>query len=54
MGAVSDEHGEMFHQDISQIGKKYGGKWSPNILADYCLNLTTVTPTGEYKRQKKE
>jgi hypothetical protein len=24
--AVSDVHEEMFHQDISQIEKKYGGK----------------------------
>jgi hypothetical protein len=54
MGAVSDEHVERFHQDISQMGKKYSGKWSPNILAASCLGLIWVTPTSEYKRQKKK
>jgi len=53
MGAPSDEHGEKFHQDISEMGKKYSGKWSPNIMSDCCLSLIRVTPTGEYKRQKK-
>jgi hypothetical protein len=53
-GAVSDELGERFHEDISYIGKKYSGKWSPNIMADSCLSLIKATPTGEHKRQKNE
>ena len=39
MGDVSDEHGERFHQDISVIEKRYQGKFSPNMLADYCWSL---------------
>ncbi|GBP20941.1 hypothetical protein EVAR_9510_1 [Eumeta japonica] len=39
LGAVSDEHGERFHQDISNMEKRYQGKWSPNMLADYCWTL---------------
>jgi len=35
-GAVSDEHGELSHQDMSNMEKQYQGKWSPNMLADYC------------------
>jgi histidinol dehydrogenase len=54
MRTVSDEHGERFHHDISKIGKKYSGKWGPDILADSCSGLTRATPTGEYKRQKKK
>ena len=54
MGAVSHEHDERFHQDISQMGKKYSGKWNSNIFADSCLVLIRATPTGEYKRQKKK
>jgi hypothetical protein len=54
MGSVSDKHGERFQQDISQMGKKYSGKWCPNIIADPYLNLIRVTPTGEYKRKKKK
>jgi hypothetical protein len=36
MGAVSGEQGERFQQNISQTGKRYSGKWSPYMLADYC------------------
>jgi len=37
--AVSDEHGERFHQDISSMEKRYQGKWNCAILADYCWTL---------------
>jgi hypothetical protein len=53
MGAIPDECGERFHQDISHTAKRYSGKGSPNILFDYCWILTWETPTGENKRQKK-
>jgi len=54
MTAVSDEHDEMFHQDISQIEKKmYSGKGSPNILAEYCWSIKRETPPGKNKRQKR-
>ena len=36
LGDVSDEHGERFHQDIAVIEKRYKGKWSVGMLADYC------------------
>jgi CRISPR/Cas system-associated endonuclease/helicase Cas3 len=39
LGAVGDEHGERFHQDISTMQKLYAGKWSQNMLADYCWKL---------------
>jgi hypothetical protein len=53
MGSISVEHGERFHQDISQTEKRYSGKWSLNILADCCWSLIWETPNGECKRQKK-
>jgi len=34
-GAVTDEHGERFHQDIAAMEKRYQGKWSSSMLADY-------------------
>jgi hypothetical protein len=34
-GAVSDEHGERFHPDISAMENRYRGKWSAAMLADY-------------------
>jgi len=53
MGAISGEQGERFQQDISQTGKRYIGKWSPYMSADYCLSLIRETPTGKYKRREK-
>ena len=29
LGAVSDEHGERFHQDITKMESNYQGKWNP-------------------------
>jgi len=52
-GAVSDEHGECFHQDISSMEKRYQGKWNFAILADYCWILARDAPTMEYKQQAK-
>jgi len=34
LGAMSDEHGERFHQDIYAMEKRYQGMWSPSTLAD--------------------
>lgn len=36
LGAVIDEQGERFHQDISTMEKRYQGKGSPSMLTDYC------------------
>jgi hypothetical protein len=30
--AVSDEHGERFCQDVSQIEKRYDGKWGSKYV----------------------
>jgi hypothetical protein len=35
-GALSDEHGERFYRDITAMEKRYQGKWSSSMLADYC------------------
>jgi len=50
-GALSDEHGECFHQDISSMEKRYQGKWNCAMLADYCWTLARDAPAMEYKRQ---
>ncbi|UYV70283.1 hypothetical protein LAZ67_7002368 [Cordylochernes scorpioides] len=44
LGAVSDEHGERFHQAISSMEKRYQGKWSPAMLADDCWALKRDLP----------
>ena len=52
-GAMSDKHGEHFHQDISSMEKRYRGNWNCAILADYCWTLARDATTMEYKRQAK-
>lgn len=39
LGAVSDEHGERFHQDVAVMEKRYQGLWNEGMLADYCWML---------------
>lgn len=48
---VSDEHGERFHKDISSMEKRYKGKWSPSMLADFCWMLQRDLPSKTYKRK---
>jgi len=52
--AVSDEHGERFHQDIYSVEKRYQGKWNCAMLANYCWTLVRDAPTMEYKRRAKK
>jgi hypothetical protein len=51
LGAVSYEHGERFHQDIAVMEKRYQGKWSVNILSDYCWSIIRDAPETNYKRK---
>jgi hypothetical protein len=51
LGAVSDKHGERFHQDISIMEDWYQGKWSLSMLADYCWTLKRDVPQVTYSRK---
>lgn len=50
LGAVSDEHGERFHQDILHLEKRYQGNFS-NMLADFCWTLKRDLPDAKYARK---
>ena len=52
-GTVSDEHDERFHQEIATMEKRYQGKWSNSILADYRSTLAKNAPEQLHKRQAK-
>ena len=51
LGAVSDEHGERFHQDISNNEKRCQGKWSPSMLADYYWTLRRDITQAKWSRK---
>jgi len=49
LGEFSDEHGEIFHQDIMTMEKRYQGKWTSSMLADYCWTFKRDVPEANYR-----
>ena len=52
LDAVSDEHGERFHQDIAVVETRYKGKSSAYMSEDYCWFLQKQSKT-KYHRSAK-
>ena len=52
LGAVSDEHGERSHQDIT-MESNYQGKWNLGMMGDFCGMLLRDIPGAKYTRSKK-
>ncbi|GBM18039.1 hypothetical protein AVEN_75480-1 [Araneus ventricosus] len=52
LGAISDEHGERFHQDISMFEKRFSGRWNRSMLAEYCWSVIRDTQSDAYKRKR--
>jgi hypothetical protein len=51
LGAVSEEQGERFHQDIKEMQTRYQGRWNVNMMRDYCWLLHRDDPQAKYKRK---
>ena len=54
LGAVSYEHGERFHQDITKMESNYQGKWNPGMMGDFCWMLLRDIPEAKYSRSSKK
>ena len=39
LGDVSDQQGEHFHEDISDMEVRYQGRWNAAMLAGYCWSI---------------
>ena len=39
LGAVSDEQGEWFYQDLKTMEERYQGTWDKHMVADYCWSI---------------
>jgi hypothetical protein len=50
LGAVSDEHGERFHQDIADMEHRYQGEWHRGMLADYCWTIVRDSANLNHNR----
>ncbi|GBM61672.1 hypothetical protein AVEN_133457-1 [Araneus ventricosus] len=45
LGAISDEHGERFHQDISMFEKRFSGRWNRSMLVGLLSGAHNQVPT---------
>ena len=55
LGAVSDEQGERFYQDLMAVEERYQGRWDRHMLADYSWSIkrdcsAMVCKRKSYKR----
>jgi hypothetical protein len=48
LGAVSEEQGERFHQDLKDVERRYQGHWDVNMMADYCRSIARDNPFREH------
>ena len=53
LGALSEEQGERFHQDIKIIKNRYF-RWKINMITDYCWCLTRDGKIFEPSRKSKK
>ncbi|GBM59873.1 hypothetical protein AVEN_50458-1 [Araneus ventricosus] len=51
LGAVSEEQGERFHQDIKEMERRCQGKWNISVIDDYCWMLQRDNPCKVHKRK---
>jgi hypothetical protein len=51
LGAVSEDQGERFHQDIKEMERIYQGWRNVNMMVDYCWTLHSEIPEISYKRK---
>ena len=51
LGAVSDEQGERFHQDLKIMEERYLGYRDKSMMADYCWSIKRNCPDEVYKRK---
>ena len=54
LGAVSAEHGERFHQDITKMKSNYQSKWNLSMMGDFCSMLLRDIPEAKYTRSSKK
>ena len=51
LGAVSDEQGERFHQDLMTMEERYQGRWDVRMMADYCWSIKRGCSEAVHKRR---
>ena len=54
LGAMSDEEGDRFHQDIKEMEARCQGRWDAAMMADYCWTLKRDILSAEHSRISKK
>ena len=54
LGAMSEEQGERFHQEIKTMEKRYQRRWNTNMMADYCWCLKREVAGSSYSRKAQK
>ena len=54
LGAMSDEQGERFHQDIKEMEARYQGHWDATVMDGYCWTLKRDIPSAVHSRISKK
>ena len=49
LGAVSDEQGERFHQELKVTERRYQGRWKVAMIGHYCWSLHQENPVSSHK-----
>jgi hypothetical protein len=53
LGAVSEQQGERFHQDMKDVERRYQGRWDENMMADYCWLIARDDASREHSRASR-
>jgi hypothetical protein len=51
LDAGGEEQGELFHQAIKQMERRYQGRWNVNMMGDCCWTLHRGIPETSHKRK---
>jgi hypothetical protein len=52
LGAVTEEQGERFHQDINEMETRHQRRWNVNMTGDYYWLLHRDDPQATYNKRK--
>jgi len=53
LGAVSEEQGDRFHQDLKDVERRYQGRWDVNMMADYCWSIARDDAVRDHSRASR-
>ena len=54
LGAMSDEQGERFYQDLKEMETRYQKRWDVAMMVDCCWTLKRDISSAEHSRNIEE